>query len=287
MTAARFINAADVAKSPAFDPTAPAPPRYCPGVPFQALDVRPGRVLLVGAPPAAGKTALVLQLAVGVLQSHPDVRAVVANVEMTPADLLARVTARLAGLPVQGVADKTLSEIEKEKLRKALAANQAVLARLAFLEAPYTLDHLAGALTDFGGTLAVVDYVQRFGHAKDLRESLDGLMGGLRRLAGAGAAVVAVSSVARQKDDKGRSAYAGLGLASFRGSAELEFGADSAYILEATNGVAVMRCVKNRYGKPADVHLRFSGEFQRYDPGEPIDGFDAAPGTPKGKGGGR
>jgi hypothetical protein len=96
--------------------------------------------------------------------------------------------------------------------------------------------------------------------------------------------VVVVSSVARQKDDKGRSAYAGLGLASFRGSAELEFGCDSGYILDAANGVAVMRCVKNRFGKPADVHLRFSGEFQRYDPGDPLDGFDAASGTARGKG---
>jgi hypothetical protein len=184
VTAAQFTTAADVAKSPAFDPDAPARPRYRPGPPFDALDVRPGRVMLVGAPPAAGKTALVLQLAVGVLQHNPTVRAVVGNVEMTPADLLARVAARLAGLPVDGIADKTLSDAQKEKLRKALAAHEAVLGRLAFLDPPYTLDHLAGALTDFGATLAVVDYVQRFGQAKDLRESLDGLMTGLRRLAG-------------------------------------------------------------------------------------------------------
>ena len=144
---------------------------------------------------------------------------------------------------------------------------------------PYTLDHLADTLDGFGATLAVVDYVQRFGAQKDLRESLDGLMTGLRTLASAGAAVVAVSSVARQKDDKGRSAYAGLGLASFRGSAELEFGADSAYILDAADGVATLRCVKNRYRKPVDINLRFAGEFQRYERGDPLDNFDAAPGT--------
>jgi hypothetical protein len=109
-------------------------------------------------------------------------------------------------------------------------------------------------------------------------------MTGVRRLALAGAAVVAVSSVARQKDDKGRSAYSGLGLASFRGSAELEFGADSAYILDADDGTAVLRCVKNRYGKPADVFLRFSGEYQRFDPGDPLDRFDAAPRKAGGKG---
>ncbi|HJZ57478.1 MAG TPA: hypothetical protein VKE74_21090 [Gemmataceae bacterium] len=202
---------------------------------------------------------------------------------MAPADLLAKVVARLAGVPIDRVTDKTYGPGEKEKVKVALALHAGLLGRLAFLEPPFTLDHLAESLDGFSATVAVVDYVQRFGHAGDLRESLDGLMSGLRRLTSAGAAVVAVSSVARQRDDKGRSAYAGLGLASFRGSAELEFGADSAYLLDAADGVAVLRCVKNRYGKPADIHLRFSGEFQAYSPGDELDTFDAAPGTQKGK----
>jgi hypothetical protein len=42
--------------------------------------------------------------------------------------------------------------------------------------------------------------------------------------------------------------------------------------------------VKNRFGKPADVYLWFRGEYQRFDPGDPLDGFDAAPGKPHGKG---
>ena len=75
MSAAKYITAADVALSAAFDPDAPAPPRYNPGSAFEALDIRPGRVVLIGAPPGAGKTALVLQLAAGVLQHHSEVRA--------------------------------------------------------------------------------------------------------------------------------------------------------------------------------------------------------------------
>jgi replicative DNA helicase len=240
--------------------------------------------MLVGAPPGAGKTALVLQLVAAILQNHPEVRAVIGNVEMAQADLLAKITARLASVPVDHIADKTYAPGEKEKVKKSLSAHDGLLRRVAFLEPPYSLTNLAGALTDFDAKLAVVDYVQRFGALKDLRESLDGLMTGLRKLAAYGAAVVCVSSVARQKDDKGRSSYAKLGLASFRGSAELEFGTDSAYILEATDGVAVMRCVKNRYGKPADIRLRFNGQFQRYDPGDPLDGFDAAPVSTKGSG---
>ncbi|MDB5311556.1 MAG: dnaB [Gemmataceae bacterium] len=282
--AVKFTTAADVARSPAFDPDTPAPPRYNPGPPFDALDVRPGRVVLIGAPPGAGKTALTMQLVAGVLQHHPDLRAVVGNVEMSPADLLAKVVARLAGVPVGNVTDKTYGPGEKKRVKQALALHAGLLGRLAFLDPPFTAEHLADALDDFEATVVVADYVQRFAVGKDQREALDGLMTALRRLALAGAAVVAVSSVSRQKDDKGRSAYAGLNLASFRGSAELKFGADSAYLVDAANGVAVLRCVKHRYGKPADVQLRFDGEYQRYERGDPLDGFDAAPGRTQAKG---
>jgi replicative DNA helicase len=278
MTTAKFTTASAVAGSAAFDPDAPPPPRYRPGPPLDALDLRPGRVLLVGAPPASGKTALVLQAVVGVLQHQPEVRAVFACCEMTPADLLARVVARLAGVPVDRITDRAFAAGEKARVKTALELHRPALDRLAFLDPPFTLDHLAGAADDFGATLLAVDYLQRFGHGKELRESLDGVMTGVRKLALAGAAVLAVSSVARQKDDKGRSAYAGLGLASFRGSAELEFGADQAFILDAADGLATLRCVKHRFGRPADIHLRFAGEYMRFDPGDALDRYDAAPG---------
>ena len=47
----------------------------------------------------------------------------------------------------------------------------------------------------------------------------------------AGAVVLVASAVARQKGKTG-SNYRGLNLASFRGSSELEYGCDSAFLLE-------------------------------------------------------
>ena len=44
-------------------------------------------------------------------------------------------------------------------------------------------------------------------------------------------------------------------MASFRGSAELEFGCDSGYILDNEDGIAALRCVKNRR---ADIDYGFS-----------------------------
>ena len=67
-------------------------------------------------------------------------------------------------------------------------------------------------------------------------------------------------------------------MASFRGSSEREFGADSAYILDKkSNGTALLKCEKQRFGALRDVHLRFFGSLQRFDAGDPLDGFDDAP----------
>lgn len=274
----RFQTAAAVARSDQFDPDAPAPVRYHAGPPFDALDVRPGRVLLIGAPPAAGKTTLVMQLVAGILDAQTDLRAVVANVEMSPADLLAKFAARVAEVPLSTVMDRTYTPAQRRRVHDALAAHAGLLDRLAFLEPPFELAHLAAGLDGFGATVAVVDYVQRFGHGKELREHLDGLMTDLRRLALAGAAVIAVSSVSRQRGRHG-SDYQNLNVASFRGSAELEFGADSAYLLESGEGAAVLRCVKNRFGRPDSLPLRFDADHQRFLPGDGTELIDAVPGT--------
>ena len=275
---AKFVTGSDVAASAAFDPDTPPPARYRPGSPFDALDVRPGRVLMIGAAPGSGKTALALQVVAGVLHHQPDVRALFACCEMTPTDLLARVASRLSGVPIDHITDKTFATGEKVRVKKTIELHRTIIDRLAFLHPPFTLEHLADAADDFGATVLAVDYLQRFGHGKDLRESLDGVMTGVRRLALAGAAVLAVSSVTRSKDDRGRNSYGGLNMASFRGSAELEFGADSAYMLDTADGNSTLRCVKNRFGKPADVHLRFVGEYQQFVTGDPLAGFDTATG---------
>lgn len=75
----------------------------------------------------------------------------------------------------------------------------------------------------------------------------------------------------------GRSSYdaKGLSLASFRESSELEFGADDAFILTASDktepGTHTLRHLKSRNGECRDVSLRFEGPLQRFTPvaGEP------------------
>src|SRR5262249_12436599 len=77
-----------------------------------------------------------------------------------------------------------------------------------------------------------------------------------------------VAAVARSRDNKGRSSYAGdaLGLASFRESSELEFGADDAFILapdDEDGETVTLRHLKARNGEPCDLRLLFDRRYER------------------------
>ena len=65
---------------------------------FQFVHLAPQRVVLIGSPPAYGKTALTMQLAVDALRFNSAIRLLICNVEMPYGVLLDRQLARLAGV---------------------------------------------------------------------------------------------------------------------------------------------------------------------------------------------
>jgi replicative DNA helicase len=78
-----------------------------------------------------------------------------------------------------------------------------------------------------------------------------------------------VSALNRQRNRTG-STYDGAGLASFRESSEVEYGADDCYLLaadpsgEADAGAMVLAHVKARHGEPTDLALLFDGAHQSF-----------------------
>ena len=126
----------------------------------------------------------------------------------------------------------------------------------------------------FGADIIVLDYIQRIsppGQHGDKRGSVDASMNYIRKFADAGVAVIVVAAVSRQKDSKGRSSYDGdaMSLASFRESSELEFGADSAFILAPepkTDGIVILKHLKDRHGETKDIDLFFNRYVQRFEP---------------------
>ena len=252
--------------------------------PFAALDVRPGRLILFGGAPGSGKTAALLQVGIDLLRLNELARLLVANVEMSPALLVERVASRLSAVPLTALADRSLTLEQLQRVRAAVAALEPVACRLAFLHAPFALEHLAAAGTVFEANVLAVDYVQRFtvgDGSRDKREQLETAATVLRRFCDAGAAVLVASAVARQKH-AGGSTYRGLNLASFRGSSELEYGCDSAFLLVPDEGGGItFQCEKNRYGAVADLPTSFDAITQTFMPAPSgLDGFDAATPAP-------
>lgn len=260
------------------------PVRFKLAEPFAGLDVRPGRLILFGGAPGSGKTAALVQMGIDLLRMNESARLLVANVEMAPTLLVERVASRLSAVPLTAIADRTLTDGQLERMRAAVNSLAPVAGRLAFLDPPFALEHVAAAGTAFDANLLALDYIQRFtvGDGKgDKREQLETAATVLRGFCDTGAAVLVAAAVARQKSGHG-STYHGLNLASFRGSSELEYGTDAAYLLVPGDADAItLQCEKNRYGAVADIATRFDPATQTFTTSPAgLNAFDTATPAP-------
>lgn len=286
MSKAKFIVAADAMDNWRDDVLTGKPPtfyRIADSGPLSRIEIGPKLITLIGGAPGSGKTAFVMQSVVDALRLSPTLRAVVCNIEMPPEVLLDRQLSRLSGVPLDAIRYRTLNASHAERIDTGLSTIDSFADRLCFVRPPFDLANVAATADDFapltkaGGLLLVLDYIQRIappGTQGDKRGAIDSTMNYIRQFADAGAAVVVVSSVGRQKDKGGRSSYGGenLNLASFKESGELEFGADDAFILAPTRDdwrTLKLSHLKARHTQPADVFLRFYGSTQTFIAIEP------------------
>lgn len=281
---AKFVTAATAFDDWRDDVLTGKPPtfyRVAESGPLARIEVGPGLITLIGGAPGAGKTGFVMQCVCDALRLSPTLRAVVCNIEMPPTVLLDRQLARLSGVGLDVIRYRKFEAVHAERIDAGLATLEGLADRLAFVRPPFDLANVAATadefapLTDGGGLLLVLDYIQRIrppGNADDKRGSVDATMNYLRQFADAGAAVIVVSSVGRQKNARGGSTYAGdsLNLASFKESGELEFGADDAFILAPgkTAGIVELSHLKARHTEQKNITLRFNGRLQTFTPCE-------------------
>jgi replicative DNA helicase len=260
-----------------FDDT--PPPTWRVGTAFDHVEIGPGRIILVGGAPGAGKTALIMQWVFDSLFLDPALRVVVANVEMSPSRLLDRQLSRLSGVPLTAIRRRQVVPDDFEKISKGMMRIEQVVPRLGFVGAPYHLDRIADAADDHAADLIVLDYVQRIdppGRFNGMREKINALMSIMRQLADAGIGILAAAALTRSRDGKGRSSYDGkhLSLASFRESSELEYGTDDAFLLFPTDDDAdpaepvrlmTLNHAKSRDGETKDAVLKFHRRFQSFE----------------------
>jgi replicative DNA helicase len=276
---ANFLSAADVFDTWRDDVHTGAPPVLYPigSGELGRIEIGPKLVTLIGGAPGAGKTAFTMQAVTDALRMTPTLRAMVCNIEMTPAVLLDRQLSRLSGIDLKTIRYRQFAAEHADRLDQALNTLETFCDRLAFVKPPYNLENVAASADAFRADLIVLDYIQRIpppGEHGDRRGSVDATMNFLRQFADAGVAMIVVAAVSRGKDSKGRSTYSGdaLTLASFRESSELEFGADDAFILAPDEDNAeddvtkvTLRHLKARHSEAKDIALQFDRRTQRFD----------------------
>ena len=255
--------------------TATPPKRFAVGEdgPLAELDLRPGRVWVIGGHPGAGKTAFVMQLVVDALSLQKDVGALVMNVEMDISELLNRQLARLTGIPLRIIQRREFNEQHRERLDFGFQALADIRSQLAFATRPFQMNRLIQAADAVSAQIVVADYIQRIQlndePPADRRANIDACMDHARAVADCGLAVIVVAALARQKGQNG-SDYTNAGLASFRESSELEYGADDAFIMATgkDRNTVTLQHVKSRHGARVDIPLAFDGSLQRFAPSD-------------------
>jgi replicative DNA helicase len=237
------------------------------------LEVAPFQIMLFGGKPGDGKTALVNQLVVDALRLQPDLRAVVCNVEMPPHVLLDRQLSRISGVPAAIIRKRAFLPQHWERLTPAMTTIKDIAPRIKFVRSSYSISHIADVARDFDAQLVSVDYLQRIEppyHCASAKESTTATMSALRRIADRGSAVIAVSAVSRGRDAMGRPSYdAGAGLASFRESSEIEYGADDAFMLARNGDNVTLLDLKSRHRPKYDIRLRFNASVLSFTSAEP------------------
>ncbi len=279
MTNATYISAADALDGWKDDLLSGRKPTFWPvgDAPLDRIELGPGLVILLGGAPGAGKTALAMQLLIDALRLTPKLRGLCCSVEMPPAVLLDRQLARLSGIDATTVRYRQFGAEHGDRLELGLAQLEAVADRLAFVKPPFDLANVAESADAFHADVLLLDYIQRIpppGNHTDNRVAVNKSMDYLRQFAEAGCGLIVVAAVGRTKDSRGRSSYDadGLNLASFRETSELEFGADSAFILAPPGkkddpNLLTLKHLKSRHGECRDLRLRFDKPIQRFTDG--------------------
>lgn len=240
------------------------PQLYIQGQALNGIEVGPGLVCVLGAPPGAGKTALTMQILFDTLELNEGTRAVLAITDTGIDSVFRRQLVRMTGIASRKIRFGDLDDSELEQVSSAIKQLKKRLQRVRVIEEPSVA--LLDILSSEEPGLLIVDYVQQFAPSdKDLRSGVNAVMARLRKLAQAKWAVLAIS--ATKRDGNGKHESKDLGLASFRESGGIEYDADSAYVMKDSGPVdgnesvrsVCVECVKNRH----DVRKNFDLHFDR------------------------
>ena len=239
-------------------------------------------LFVIAAPPSAGKTTFVNQLADQVAKLN-EVPILFFSYEQSAFDLWVKSIARLSGIGNEDIRAGLVAKGQKDKVREAAADYLPSGRWIKVIEGDrhQTADRIrlmANREKAKAGTIPpvlVIDYLQIIPAAEsmtDKRSEVDALVSDLRRIArDIGSPVIAISSMSRAEYDKAR-------MSGFKESGGIEYGADIAAILtvqseseDKTERTVKLSIIKNRNGRRGYVGLAYHttrDQFEETDQGE-------------------
>jgi replicative DNA helicase len=242
------------------------------------IEIGPGLLTLIGAPPGRGKTALTMQATYEAVSNEPNLRAVVASLEVSEKTLIKRRLAKLIGASFDAIRFNTLTDYQRECIAN-LADFRETLELINFVpESMCGLGDLEALLTSgIEPGLLVIDYLQLFGGVgEDAKVRASQTMATARRFCAEGWAVIAVSALSRGQAAGKKGRYSNADLGSFRDSSAIEYSGAAAYMLEEADATAEnepapirqmrLRCLKNRNGERRHIDLWFNGPQMFFAP---------------------
>ena len=233
-----------------------------------------GTITVLLGPPAAGKSALGLQCAVGALLADPDLRALWALGEMSKAALAARAIAVGSVLIGDG---EPVTKAQAERRRPAAKAvadelRHRIAERLVMVPPILTPDRIEQVIVTSGAKLVCIDYLQlvRMPDAADARAEVDAVMARLRAMSLEHQCVVLlISNIGKAID--GNSRIGSLG----KHSSQVDFDADIVLLGQAGDeyneeGMLPVKwlCKKHRHGQARDLNTLFDGDLQTFTDAE-------------------
>jgi replicative DNA helicase len=229
-----------------------------------------GALVILGARPSMGKTALAMNIACNVAVEH---FVLFLSLEMQTGELLDRCLASLGRIPLSSVLTGDMNAQEREGFTVANMKLQKLNLHLDDQPALTLLDVRSKArLTKrkHGLDLLIIDYLQLMsGEGTNRNQQIEEISRGLKALAKElNIAVIALSQLSRNAANKSRPQ-----LSDLRDCGAIEQDSDIVMFVhrdEADNpqthmcGYANLIIAKNRQGKIADVTLEYEGQYTQF-----------------------
>ena len=229
----------------------------------RALCIAGGKMIVIGARPSVGKSALLLHLAMNALDAGR--RVLLVSLEMSADEVIGRMAARQSGVPVQAISTHSLSETQLERVVEGfslLPGDRFSVCTTARTAQDVRREALR-MRADGGLDLIVVDYLQLLdaGRKTSNRAEAVGVISRTLKLLAVelNIPVLTASQLNRasERNDAPR-------LSDLRESGTIEQDADAVLLLHATNEKENpernLTLAKNRQGRCGGFKLLFSGE---------------------------